>query len=330
MTKTGLSKEAERHHPLTDSDLLREALNKLENQLGVLGRTEADEAIEIPSLLDEAAFLIDSLRAKGSPLQAEEVRMRTILAKLERNAPKYLSTVGADRLAKARPEDVPDNHWWWYADRKVAEQRRAAFSRSLRLAAVVVGVVVVLAILYQAFLAPDPMVTERMRRMNNAELLVDEGDIPAALEQVHLAQTAIPDYPYTIIVEAVYHEALGDSDRADQLFSTAKALSENDDEFLIQRAEAYLRAYNPEAAIEDAHVLIERDPDSATGYYIRGLAEQALNQLDAAYNSFQRAAELADEANDTRLSGVARVQMAYLAQQSMTIPATQLTPTPQP
>lgn len=330
MTKTGLSRESERHKPLTASDRLRDDLERLENLLGTLGRGNVDETLTIPALMDDATSLLETLQARGSQLQAEESRMRTIRAKLERNAPKFLSTVSAERLVAARPPDAPEEHWWWYADRKVAEQRRAALNQSLRVAGIFVAVLAVLVVIYKLFLAPDPMVVERIDRLNRAEILAEDGDFPAALEQVYLAQTAVPDDAYSLIMEGAYHAVQGESEQAEQAYTAARAQSEDDNEFLVQRAQVYMRLGNGEAALEDLNVVIERDPTSAVAYYLKGSTEQALNMLDEAYNSYQTAVDLAEAADDTQLSGLARVQMAYLTQQMMSAPLAVPTATPQP
>ena len=292
-------------------------MNDLENQLGALGRSSPDEAILIPALLSEANALLEQTKARGAILQAEEVRLNSIKLQFERKAAVFMRVVGHARLEAARPAEVAAGEWWWYIDRVVSDQQRAQRTRVLRIVGIVAAVLVVLGVIYQVFLAPDPSVVERLNRMNNADLFADQGQYVDAIEQIRLAQTAVPDDPVTLIMEAAYREQLGEAQAADELFSQAKNLSGNEAEFLLNRAQVYLRLGQGEAALEDVNTVITRDPESALGYYLKASTELSLNQLDAAYYSFQRTVELAEEQGNIQLSGTARVQMAYLTQQMM-------------
>ncbi|GAB4576197.1 MAG: hypothetical protein Kow0077_31470 [Anaerolineae bacterium] len=327
MTKTGLSREADRHRPLTAADRLRAVLDDLESAVGALGYSRPDEALAIPKMLDEAADLLSELKARGGTWQAEEVRLKSVLAQLERQAARYLAVVGRARLADARPPDTPPARWWWYVERVVADQRRAQRDRLLRIAALVLVIFAALALIYRQFLAPDPAVVERVSRVGNAELYASEGDYAAAVEEIHLAQTAVPDDPTLWVMEGVYLEAAGDEQAADRLYGQAKNAMASEAEFLLQRAQVYMRVNQPETALEDVLLAIEREPDSGVAYYLKGSIEASLGRLQEAYNSLLRAAELADQAGDTRLSGLARVQLAYLTQQMM-VPRLEATGTP--
>ncbi len=317
MTKTGLSREAERHKPLTATDRLRQLLNDLENQLGALDRSSPDETLRLPAMLEEATSALAAAKAKGAALQAEEVRLNTILAQYERKAGAFMRVVGQARLEAARPAGIPEDAWWWYPDRIEAERVRARNTRLLRTGAVVALVVGLAVVIYRLFLAPDPTVIERLNRINNAELLADEGQLEAAIGEIQLAQTAIPDDPFTLLMEGAYHELLGDGLTADRLFSHAKSLSDSEMDFLAQRAQVYLRLDAADIALEDLQAILERDPDSAIAYYLSGAAYESMNALSDAYDSYVRAVELADEQGESRLSGMGRVQLAYLTQRMM-------------
>lgn len=329
MSKTGLSREAERHKPLTATDRLRQLLNDMENQLGALARSSAEEALSLPAMLDDATSLLAAGRAKGATLQAEEVRLNTIMAQFERKAGAFMRIVGQARLAAARPAGTPEDVWWWYPDRIEAERQRARNARLLRTGAVVAFIGAVLVVVYQLFLAPDPLVIERLNRINNAEALAEEGRFEAAIGEIQLAQTAMPDDPFALLMEGAYHEQMGAEQTADQLFSRAKSLTESETDFLLQRAQVYLRLGAAEVALEDLDTILERDSESAVAYYLRGAAYEGMNDLGGAYDSYMQAVELAEEQGDSRLSGMGRVQLAYLTQRMMAgQPTPVMTPTP--
>jgi tetratricopeptide (TPR) repeat protein len=312
--RTGLAKEADRHKPLTATDRLRVLLDTLENQLGALGRSGADEAIQIPALLEEATTLLVTLTDKGGVFLAEESRLRTILAQLERNAAKFMATVGPERLAAARPAGVPDDHWWWFVGRLTASQRKTQRMRWLRIGAIAAAVLVALVVVYRLFLAPDPAIVERSARLNNASALAEQGDFAGALEEVHLAQTAVPNDPYPILVEGTYLEVLGNTQQAEEIFGRAKLLYEEENTFILERAQAYMSIGQLDVALEDITTVLDRDPRSAVAYYLKGILEQNREQIAEAYDSFALASTLADEAGNTQLSAMARVQMAYISQ----------------
>lgn len=312
--RTGLAREAERHKPLTATDRLRVLLDTVEQQLGALGRSSADEAIQIPALLDEITTLLADLTGKGGVFLAEESRLRTVVAQLEKNAAKFMAAVGPERLGQARPADVPASHWWWRLDDVVATQRRTERQRLLRLGAIAAGVVILVVVVYRLFFAPDPSVVERTARLNNASLLVEQGDFEGALAEVQLAQTAVPDDPYPILLEGAYREQLGEPEQAEQAFGRAKLLYEDENTFLLERAQAYMAVGQADPALEDIAAVLARDPRSAVAYYLRGLVEQGQDRIVEAHDSFAMASTLADEAGNTQLSAMARVQMAYLSQ----------------
>ncbi|MBN2470592.1 MAG: hypothetical protein JXN59_07705 [Anaerolineae bacterium] len=330
MSKTGLSREAERHKPLTATDRLRQLLIDLENQLGALGRSSAEEALTLPAMLSEATALLETAKAKGALIQAEEVRLATILAQFERKADTFMRTVGQQRLEAARPEPVPEEAWWWHADQIVADQQRARRNRALRMFGIVALVVILVVVGYRLFLAPDPSVIERLNHINNAELLADENRYEEAIAAIQLAQTAVPDDSFTLLMEGAYHELLGETEAADRLFSQAKNLTESEVDFLSQRAQVYLRMDEAEIAMEDLDTILERDPESVIAHYLKASAQERLNLLDQAYENYVKAAELADEAGNSQMSGMARVQLAYLTQRMMSGGASEqvLTPTP--
>ncbi len=316
-----LSKEAERHKPLTVTDRLRATLDELERQVGTLGHSSPEEVRRIPSLLDEATVQLAELKGKGGDFLAEEVRLQSLYSQLERKAALFLSAAGgAAALAAIRPAEVPEGHWWWHMERIVAEQRRARLKQVLRVVAIAAVVVILVVILYQTFLAPDPAVRERALRIDAAGALVEQGDYSGAIQEIQIAQTAVPDDPYLLIMEGVFHDQLGDTAAAEQAFGAAKRLAEDELNFLLMRAEVYLRTFQPARALEDLQVIIARDPQKSVAYYLAGVAYQNMGKLPEALNSFQLATDYASAAGDTQLEGLSRVQMSYLLQQMMVPP----------
>jgi tetratricopeptide (TPR) repeat protein len=330
MTKTGLSREAERHQPLTDADFLRRTLDDLEAQVGVLGRSGAAEASQIPAMFEAVTSRIQALKARGGTLQVEDLRLKTLFAQFERKADVFVRTVGGPAaVAKLRPQDGPEDHWWWYTDRIVSRQKRTRNIRYLQIGGIVTAVLLVVVVVYQLFLAPSPEVKERIERTNNAQILAEAGEFEAGIQELLLAQTAVPDDPVLFIMQGAYAEQLGDTAQAEQAFGTAKLLMETEEEFLLTRAQIYQQLMRLDESLADLEEALARNPNSATAYYIQATAYQLRGDLSEAYTAYLRSTDLASEQGDSQLEAMARMQLAYLAQRMVVPEMGNPTATPQ-
>jgi tetratricopeptide (TPR) repeat protein len=326
--------QAQARPPVRAVDALREGLDRLENLVGIIPRREAAELREIPALLDQVRDLFAQLQASGGQWSAEEARLRTIHAQLDRQAGVVVKKLGggaAFAAERARLPEPPDAEarWWWYLDERVAARRRAL----LKKIAIGVGVAAVLLIaavvIYQRFFAPDPATLARYEHESNAEALAMEGDLEGALAEIELGLAYDAADPTLLGLKVAILDTQGDSDAAEEARAALMAAVEQDQEkSAVALGQAYLRLGNPNRAVEELNNLLAVMPDSAYAYYLLGTSQEALGDSFSAVQDYLRAADLAAQAGDNQLEAMARMAMAY-ANQRMMLPDMG-TPTPTP
>jgi tetratricopeptide (TPR) repeat protein len=302
--------------PLTRTDELRDQLEELESMIGRLSYSLGKEALSIPALFDVVSVSLDSFHAEGQSLRAEEARLQTASARFSGKANVFLREIGGSRvLQDARRVRQPDpEQWWWYVDELVTGRRRRRLRRLLQLGAGVVLVLVVLAILYQRFLAPDPATRERLRRQTNAENLALQGDVAGALGEVDGALAIAPDDANLLALKGVLHQVLGQDVFADEAYAAAEQAYADAESFLLARARAYLLLDQAEAALVDAQAVVELNPESAAGYMLMGRAYERLEDYLEAVLAYEQASTLAEELGDFQLAGTARINVGMLMQ----------------
>ncbi len=326
--------EAQPRTPVRAVDALRNGLDRLENLVGIIQRRDAAEIREIPGLLDQSLDLLTQLKTGGGQWNAEEARLRTIHAQLDRQAGIVVKKLGgsagfaAQRAQFPEPPD-PEARWWWYLDELVTARRRAL----LRKIAIGVGVVAVLlivaALVYQRFFAPDPATLARYQHQSNAETLADHGDLAGALAEIELGLDFGPTDPTLLALKAAIQDTLGDLPASEETLAALQAAVEQDAErYSVALGQAYLRLGNPDRTIQEIEALLAVQPDSAYAYYVLATAQETKGDSFSAIESYSTAANLAAEANDTQLEAMARMAMAYANQHILMPSMGTATPTP--
>ncbi len=274
------------------------------------------KALSLLKLLDEIKGLMQQLEESGADLRPEKVRILTVENLLRTKAGillKEMRAVGG--LARARQEVNPDeSRWWWYLDRQVREQRRQTIRRWLTTGGVVAVLVVVAVAAYLAFLAPSPEERERYDHLARAEQLREGGDLAGAVTEYEAARALAPDEPEAHLWLGVLYEEQGRKDEASKSFARARELLGNEVDFLVQRGMIYTQMGKAEATVADANAALALDPESAMAHFLLGGAFEAQGKVMEAYEEFERAAELADQAGDSALFVQARMRTGMLLQ----------------
>ena len=302
--------------PLTRADELREQLNELEAKVGRLGYGLANETLTIPVLFDLIAETMGSFQAEGQEMRAEQARLQAVSADLRRKAAVFLHEIGgANALHEARQKHRPDPaNWWWFLDRLLVEKRRLGLRRMARLAAGVIGVLALLAVLYQRFLAPDPATRTRLWHQQAAQDLATQGDLASALTEIEQALAVAPDDAYLLIFKGSLQQGLGQDTEADKAFAAARKILNDPESFLLARGQAYLLLGQATPALADAMAAVEINPGSASGYMLIGHAQEQMENYAEAILAYQQASKLADDQGNYQLAATARVNMAVLMQ----------------
>jgi tetratricopeptide (TPR) repeat protein len=260
-----------------------------------------------------------------------EAQFEGITARLRKEAPQFLRDLGGQQaLLKAREAaQPPQDHWWWYLDAYLAEKRKAALKRTLVLGSAVTIVLLILAVVYQVFLAPDPEVAARYQHEQGARDALMYGDYADALEEVDAGLRVAPQDPTLLILKGVILEALGRIDEAEHNYEQAEQLVPNPEELLIIRGQAYVMNNLPEKALADALEAIRTNPQSPQAYLLLGQAHEMLYHYAEALKAYDQAYTSAEGSNQLELAALARTRTAMLMQSmnvQMATPAPSLTP----
>ncbi len=314
---------AEAHTPAND---VREALSDAERLAANL-RKAGPQVVELLGLFDEIARGLEDLKAAGMDVRVEQSRFETVQSQLDRHKGRFLARAGK-AFREAREAARPDREqWWWFVDEEWAQERRQKLRRALIMGAVVVGLLVVVGVLYQLFLAPSPEKRAAWRSESRGEYLArEEKDFEAALVEFEAASALLPDDPEYWVWIGVLRLELGDAEGAEEALTTARSLYPADVYFLLKRAEIYGDVGDLDAAIADADQAILEDPDLAWAYYTRHSIHLERGDPWSALDDLEKADELAQESGDLQLQAVARAERAMVMQMISASPLPTQTP----
>jgi tetratricopeptide (TPR) repeat protein len=314
----------------TPAERLREHLKRLEALLGKLApNSNATEARDILRHFDHVADLTSQLESTGMDLAAERTRVQTISEQTKRKAELLVKVIGgASRLKALRQEHAPaPNRWWWFLDEYLQEQRGQRRQQVLRTVGIGATILIILGLLYNLLLAPDPETRARYELEMEAERALLNEEATTALVKVNEALDRGERTPDLLILKGVVHQEIGESEKAETAFTEAQQLIQDTETFYLTRSQIYLRLGKSESALADTDSALEANPDSAYSYYLKGTALMGLDQLAEAEESLEKASELAAAQDNAQLQGMARVQIANLSMM-IDAPATQ-TETPE-
>jgi tetratricopeptide (TPR) repeat protein len=298
----------------TPAEELRHILTRLEGHVGQIGFGEKAAAAEILDLLDQAEALIKQISATGGDLAAENTRFNTITRQFDKKKAAFLKEIGgAEALQQLRAtREREEDHWWWYADLRLAEERRLHRTHVLRRVGIATLVLTILTSLYMLFLAPDEATREHFRHEHAAEQALIAGNPAAALIEADMALSYAPDDEELLILKGMALELQGKTEQAQVLYDRAQVLLGETEAFLASRAQTYMLADRSDLALADAQHIVELDPDSALGHFILGNTNASLGNYYEAAANYERASELADAAGQTELQGLARIQLGNI------------------
>ena len=303
----------------TSAVKVREMLDDAE-KLVVRMRKVGPQVLTLLHLLDGILDALLEIAETGIDLRPEQSRFQTVQRRLDGQKARFLAEAG-EAFQEERSALQPDRErWWWFLDEMLAEQRKRRLRKALTTAGIVAGVLVIMALAYELFLAPPPEVREAYRLESAGENLAIDGDLRGALVEFEKAAEVLPDQGDHWIWIGVLNDALDEPDEAEEAFERARPLFESEYEYLLQRAQAYSRVGDVDAALVDADQAIAINLDSGTGYYVRHSVHIAREDYASAYTDLEQAAALAHESGDVQLEATARVQLAMLIQQMSAAP----------
>jgi len=301
---------------LTKADELRQCLDTLEADLGKLGFGLGPQALEIPTLMDQAAQLFDEFRQEGRDLAEERLRWETASHQLRSKASTWLREVGgSESFEKTRRARQPSAEaWWWFLDKQVTQDQKRSLRRTLKWAVGAALVLVLLGLGYKLFLAPDPGTQARIGYTYDAESLSRSGDLTGALQLVEKALATAPDDPDLLIFKGVLQNVLGQTAAAEESFQKAEKILNNQENFYLLRAQRYFYVGHYQEMLADTQAVIQVNTQSATGYMLQGQAQEALGNSKEAMDAYERASQLAEANNQPEIAVTARMLYGTLLQ----------------
>lgn len=310
-----------------------EDLERIEVKVGKIGLNSAEQALSLLKDLDSASKKIQGL-SSGITRATLTTQLNASLAKLHKEASLFIRDLGGvDAFRKARAVTQPGPEaYWWFLDEYLTEKRKVLLRRVSITGGAVLLALVVLGVLYQAFLAPDPKVAARYAHEQAAQENLIYGNLDEALVEVNECLKVAPDDPSLLIYKGVILEELGRQEEAEQSYSKARQELKEEEFFLI-RSQSYLAASQPEKALVDAQEAIMITPESVQGYLLKGQANEVLGDFFVAQEDYEKAFALANASDQHELSAIARMRLAMLIQSmnaQLTSPEIYSTPSVEP
>jgi tetratricopeptide (TPR) repeat protein len=313
--------QTQKNKSRTKADELRGIIKVLETRITKLPECSPAEAQEILTFFDQADQILLFLNEKGMDTTSEQSQLETVTRKFRKRLTIFTRQSGGPaRLAHIRQTRQPSQDlWWWYADQILQTERKLKATRWLRNAGILTAILLVIAVIYQRFLAPDPAVLASYGHQQRAEIALTQTDLEVALAEINAALEYTPDEFQLYILKGVILDEMGDTETAADVFSLASEKVPEAAIFYTQRATFYLMLNKPELTLADTESALSINPDSAVSYLNQGHAYEALGDMDAAITSYEQADQAAERTGNVQLQAIARVSMSN-AMQMITLP----------
>lgn len=303
---------------------LEELLRQLEIDLSRVGHNSPDACVQMLLKMDQVFLSLEEMERKGNAVKAEAAQFEFIARGLETNARSFLKDMGGKvALQQARERAKPAASLrWWFLDQAFQNQMRDRLRRTgLTLGGLVAGLIL-LVVIYNRFFAPDPVVAKRYGLQMDADQSISQGDLSGALNSVNQALELVPQDGGMLIMRGVLYDRLGRKADAQVEFMQAESILNNDEQFLLQRAEDWMKVGATPEGLKDVQDCIREYPNSAQGYYYYGRINELTQNYTQAIDAYNQASALAEKQGKIELNATIRMTMAMLMQN---IPAMQPT-----
>lgn len=306
-------------------------LDRLDRDLGKLGTDSMDTALDILRRVDSIHARIREAQKKGNGLKAESAQMDSLLATIRREAGLFVHVLGKNTLAQERARVQPgEERWWWYLDRVMAERQRRAIFSVLRTAMIVVGVLAVVALVYNRFFQPDPLVLAQIDAVQTGQTFAQQGDLTSALAAVEGGLQKVPGDAELLTLKGVILTLNNDLQEADAAFSAAQRNLGNDESFYLIRCQINLSLGRPDASVQDAQSAIQLNPKSATAYLLLGTGLELKQDYENALRAYENSADFGLQTGNDQIVAQAKIKMGMLIQMMGQLSGPPPTTTPAP
>jgi len=309
---------------------ITEELDRLEVLAGKIGMNSPASALELLSGLDLVHAQIDELDQQSPSRKVAETQFNMILSRLSAEGRQFLRDAGGvQAFRQAREQVMPtSDRTWWFVDERVESKRRSDLRRFLVIGGIGAVLLVVLAVLYQRFLAPDPKVSALYGAEQSARDRLQYGEFDEALSAVEEGLKIDPSEPTLLTLHGVILDVKGSEEQAAQDFARAEQAFASREIFLLTRGEGYAMVNQLDKAMDDAQEAAQINPQSPRAHLLIGQVHETQKSYQEAIAAYDRAYEAADQTNQLELAAIARARTAFLMQM-IGMPSVE-TPTPAP
>ena len=293
---------------------LREDLAEAERLIVQLRRDDVESFL---LLLDRIDDRFTELASSGLDLRPEETRWASLHGKLRREAGRVMRVVdAAGGLAQLRDANPPAEGMWWHLDAVVAATRRRLIRRLGLTASSLVSLAAIVWAVFAFVIPADAntvIASEAITALRQLTLEERWAEGVPVIEEAK-GQLTQPDIEL-LIWEAVILDRLGQSGRAQDALTEAKALVPSDQQaaYWWTLGNIRLGIGDLEEACAAGNEALALAPSDPRGYFLLGSVAEAEGDTGAAMDLFEKTFELALEGN-TQLAVIARVRMGVLLQ----------------
>lgn len=309
---------------------LDDLLNQLEIDLTKVGHGNPESALKMLLKMDQVFFTIEEMSQKENPIKAEAAQFDYVTNSLEKNCRNFLKDVGGkEKLASYRLDFSPGaKQRWWFIDLTYEQQVRSRLRHLGLVFGAFVAILGLFAIIYQNFLAPDPTTAKRYSLEIDADQAIGQGDYNQALDIVGQALALSPQDARLMILRGVLYDRSDKKAESSADFAKAETLMNNREQFLLSRADAWMKIGDLANGLQDTQECIRENPNSAEGYFYYGKVSELMKDYVLAIDNYTKASQLADQQGKTELNATVRISLAMLMQTLPVFqPANSATPT---
>jgi len=291
-------------------------LDLIEADLGKMGAGVKIDPIEILLALDLARIRIDNSLQQGNEVKAEATQFDYLIMDLQKQGKAFIHEIGGEkRLLELRQQYQPtSDNVWWFLDEDLEKKQKASFRKLIITLGISLGIITLLVIGYNLFLAPDPLTIKKFDLSNNMGQAIQSQDYTKALNLANQALLLSPGDPDLLTNKGVILQKLGRNDEANIAFQQAEHNFGSREKFLLGRAPIYLQFGDAKRMLTDSQEILKLNPKSTLGYFYFGKANEALGNVPVALDSYDKASALAIDQGQTELAATIRVTMAMLLQ----------------
>ncbi len=295
---------------------LNDLLDRIEADLGKMGAGIKVNPMDILLALDLARIRIDKSLEQGNEVKAEATQFDYLVKNLQKQGKSFLREIGGEiKLQELRQQVQPgSDKIWWFLDQHLAIIQKASLRKLATTIGVGLGVLAFLVIVYNTFLAPDPLTIKKLDLYNNMGQAIESQDYPTALIVVDQALYVSPDDPDLLTNKGVIFQKLGQNDDALIAFHQAENILGGREKFLLGRAPIYMHFGDTQKMLTDSQEIIKLNPQSALGLFYFGKANEVLGDIPVALEAYDKASALANAQGQAELAATIRVNMAMLLQ----------------